>query len=75
VTAKLNKFAAAEWTGLPEWLGTLPENVNFALKSDNARAFLDANGVQYEKASSMAKRDAADVGELGSKSVVMVDCE
>jgi hypothetical protein len=75
VTAKLNKFAAAEWTGLPEWLGTLPENINFALKSDNARAFLDANGVRYEKASSTGKRDAADVGELASKSVAMVDCE
>lgn len=75
VTAKLNKFAAAKWTGLPEWLGTLPENINFALKSDNARAFLDANGIQYERASSTAKRDAADVGELASKSVAMVDCE
>jgi hypothetical protein len=75
VTAKLNKFAAAEWTGLPEWLGTLPENVNFALKSDNARAFLDANGIQYERAPSTSKRDAADIGELAAKSVIMVDCE
>ena len=74
VTAKLNKFAAADWTGLPEWLGTLPENVNFALKSDNVRGFLDANGIRYQTASSAVKRDAADVGELASKSVTMVDC-
>ena len=74
VAAKLNKFAAADWTGLPEWLGTLPENINFALKSDNIRAFLDANGIRYQTAPSTAKRDAADVGELASKSVTMVDC-
>jgi uncharacterized protein len=75
VAAKLNKFAAAEWTGLPGWIGTLPENVNFAIKSDNALEFLGANGVEHQKASSTAKLDPADIGELAANSVIMIKCE
>ena len=75
VTAKLNKFAAAQWTGLSPLNGTLPENVNFAIKSENATSFLEANGLDYEKASSTTKLDPADVGEMGARSVIMVKCE
>jgi len=75
VAAKLNKFAAAEWAGGVGLNGTLPENVNFAIKSENARRFLEASGLDYENASSTAKLDPADVGETAARSVIMLKCE
>ena len=75
VTAKLNKFAAAQWTGLSPLNGTLPENVNFAIKSENATRVLEARGLDYEKAFSTTKLDPADVGETAARSVIMVKCE
>jgi hypothetical protein len=35
---------------------------------------LDATGIAYLTANSAIKMDAADVGERGVKSVVMVEC-
>ncbi|MBK4717622.1 trypsin-like peptidase domain-containing protein [Azospirillum sp. YIM DDC1] len=54
--------------------GSIPQNVNFAIKSSVAREFLDSKGIEYEAAGSMAKLDPADVGETGSKAAVMVEC-
>ena len=54
--------------------GSVPQNINFAIKSGVVREFLDAKGLSYQTAASTAKLEAADVGEIGSKSVVMVEC-
>jgi S1-C subfamily serine protease len=75
VSSKLDTTAAAEWTGTSGWIITLPENINFATKSANAREFLDANHIAYGTAPSTTRLDAADVGELAARSVVMVGCE
>jgi uncharacterized protein len=61
-------FAVAEATG------TLPENINFAIKSGIVRNFLEANQIDYETAQSATKLDPADVGEIATKSVVMLEC-
>ena len=42
VTAKLNALRVARFTG------DIPENVNFALKAEVARAFLDSKGIKYQ---------------------------
>ena len=60
--------------GTSAWILTLPENINFAAKSTNAREFLDANHIAYDTASSTTRLHAADVGELAARSVVMVGC-
>src|SRR5204863_7492561 len=52
VSSKLDTMAAAEWTGTSGWILTLPENINFATKSINAREFLDANHIAYDTAPS-----------------------
>ena len=75
VSAKLNNVAAAEWTGMLELAANLPEGINFAIKSAKAREFLEAHRVQYDTGESTNKLDAADVGELATKSVVMVRCK
>jgi S1-C subfamily serine protease len=68
VTARINALAVAEATG------TLPENINFAIKSLIVRGFLEANRIDYETAQSSGKLDPADVGESAAKSVVMLEC-
>jgi S1-C subfamily serine protease len=68
VSARINDVAVAELTG------TLPQNINFALKSTVIRDFLDAHQVNYSLAQSDQKLDPADVGEQATKSVVMIEC-
>ena len=74
VSSKLDTMAAAEWTGTSGLILTLPENINFATKDINAREFLDANHIAYDTAPSTTKLEAADVGELAARSVVLVGC-
>jgi S1-C subfamily serine protease len=68
VSARINDLAVAEATG------TLPQNINFAIKSTIIRDFLDAHQVEYSLAQSDKKLDPADVGEQAMKSTVMVAC-
>lgn len=68
VVTKLNARVVAEETG------DLPQNVNFALKADVARAFLDELSVRYHAAASTARLSNADVGDIGRRVTVMVEC-
>jgi S1-C subfamily serine protease/uncharacterized protein len=69
VSGRLNALLMAQATG------TLPENVNFAIKSGIVQGFLDANRIDYQAAQSVAKLDPADVGETAAKSVFIVECQ
>jgi len=68
VSSRINDLAVAEATG------TLPQNINFAIKSATIREFLDAHRVDYLVSESDSKLDPADVGEKAMKSTVMVEC-
>jgi S1-C subfamily serine protease/uncharacterized protein len=68
VSARINDLAVAAVTG------SLPQNINFAIKSNTVREFLDAHRVDYSVGPSEAKLDPADVGEKAMKSTVMVEC-
>jgi len=68
VSGRINDIAVAEVTG------SLPQNVNFAIKSGIVREFLDANRVEYLTAASDTKFDPADVAESATKSTVLVGC-
>jgi uncharacterized protein len=67
VSARINELAIAEATG------TLPQNINFAIKSAIIREFLDAHGVDYLTGQSVTKIDPADVGETATRSTVMLE--
>jgi len=54
--------------------GAVPQNVNFAIKSNIVREFLDAKGITYDTVVSAAKFDAADVAERGVRSTVLIEC-
>jgi len=68
VSARVNELAIAEATG------TLPQNINFAIKSTIIREFLDAHRVDYASGQSTNKQDPADVGEMAAKSTIMLEC-
>jgi S1-C subfamily serine protease/uncharacterized protein len=68
VSGRINDLAVAKATG------SLPQNINFAIKSGIVREFLDANRIAYLTAPSSAKLDPADVGEVATKSTVLIGC-
>ena len=68
VVTKLNARIVAEETG------DMPQNVNFALKADVARAFLDELAIGYRTAPAGPRLSNADVGDIGRRVTVMVEC-
>lgn len=55
--------------------GTLPQNVNFALKADVARTFLEAAGISVETSTGGRDLSVADIGEKARGFTVLVDCK
>ncbi|KIL98705.1 hypothetical protein CCC_02155 [Paramagnetospirillum magnetotacticum MS-1] len=68
VTSKLNAMKIADKTG------DLPQNINFAIKADLARTYLDSNGVAYQTAPSSSQMSVADVGERIKRVTVFIEC-
>jgi len=68
VSAKLNELTGDG--GSRE----VPQNVNFAIKSTVVREFLDANGVKYRAAPSVADLKSADIAEQVKQAVVYLEC-
>jgi len=69
VTAKLNAALVARFTG------DIPQNVNFALKVEVARTFLDSNSIPYQTARSDQQLSAADVGDIARPFTVQIECQ
>ena len=68
VTAKLDAVRVARA------IGDIPQNVNFALKADVARTFLDSKLISYKTEASTARLSSADVGEIARPFTVYVAC-
>ena len=68
VTSKLNAMKIADKTG------DLPQNINFAIKADLARSYLDSNGITYQTAPSTTQLSVADVGERIKRVTVFIEC-
>jgi S1-C subfamily serine protease len=68
VSSRLNGSAAAVSTG------TVPQNVNFAIKASVARAFMDAVGVPYRVALSEKQISTAEIGDQARKFTSFVTC-
>jgi len=69
VVATLNVTREAERSG------AIPQNVNFAIKSDLARKFLTDNAIPYSTAAAGAPLSAADVGDRVRKVTAFIECE
>lgn len=68
VVTKLNAKVVAEA------MGDIPQNVNFAIKGTVARAFLESHGVAFDQAPSTKELSHADVGDIGRRVTVLVEC-
>ena len=68
VTAKLDAARVARATG------DIPQNVNFALKAQVARTFLDSNSIAYQTAPSNRQLSPADVGDVARPFTVHIRC-
>jgi S1-C subfamily serine protease len=55
-------------------IGDIPQNVNFALKADVARTFLDSKLISYKVEASTGHLSAADVGEAARPFTVYITC-
>jgi hypothetical protein len=55
-------------------IGTIPQNVNFAITASSLRAFLDAAGVPYQTAPSQFPLEAADIAAKSRLFSVVVEC-
>jgi hypothetical protein len=69
VTEKLNWAFAARLTG------DIPQNVNFALKAEVVRTFLDSKGIAYHSAPSDKQLSPADVGDIARPFTLLIECE
>ena len=69
VTGKLDATRAARF------FGDIPQNVNFALKAEVARTFLDSKGIVYQTARSEQQLSPADVGEIARPFTVQIKCD
>ena len=69
VTGKLDVMRLAPF------LRDIPQNVNFALKAEVARTFLDSKGILYQTARSEQQLSPADVGDIGRPFTAHIECE
>lgn len=68
VTSKLDAVRVARL------IGDIPQNVNFALKAQVARTFLESKQISYKTDKSTAHLSAADVGVIARPFTVHVAC-
>lgn len=68
VVAKLNAIKVAAMTG------DIPQNINFAIKSDVLRIFLDGNDVIYNSAASDSTIDPVAIAKKARTFTVQVQC-
>ena len=60
--------------GVARATGTIPQNVNFAIKGSVARMFLEIHGVPYRRATGDRKLSAEDIANLARGFTVAVEC-
>ncbi|HTT38667.1 MAG TPA: serine protease [Burkholderiales bacterium] len=68
VTAKLDALSVARFTG------DIPQNVNFAVKLESLKRFLDAHRVGYDTVLSGPSLPAADVAQAAKAASVRIQC-
>ncbi|MDO8606774.1 MAG: trypsin-like peptidase domain-containing protein [Phaeospirillum sp.] len=69
VSSKLNAMKIAGQTG------DLPQNINFAIKAEIARKFMQTYSVAFETGPANTQMSSADVGERIKRVTVFVECK
>jgi serine protease Do len=66
--------ATLDTVRLARTIGVVPENVNFAIKGDDAQQFLTAHGVKIAAAESGKELSTAAIAEQAVKMTVRLEC-
>ncbi len=59
---------------MPAAAGDLPQNVNFAIRGEVMRTFLETHQVKFPVSRSVSKQENADIASLGAAVKVRVRC-
>ena len=68
VVSKLDALKLAQRTG------DLPQNVNFAIRGESVRIFLESNKIEFEAAQDTAKLENTEIASRGAAVTVRVRC-
>jgi S1-C subfamily serine protease len=68
VVSKLDALKLAQRTG------DLPQNVNFAIKGESVRTFLESNKIEFEAAEDTARLENTEIASRGAAVTVRVRC-
>ena len=68
VVSKLDALKYAKRTGV------LPENINFAIKAETVRIFLDSENVRYKTARPNRPKSTADIASDAREYTILVEC-
>lgn len=68
VVSKLDALKMAQRTG------DLPQNVNFAIRGDTVRAFLESNNIGFEAAEGSSRLESTEIASRGAAVTVLVRC-
>lgn len=68
VVSKLDALKLAQRTG------DLPQNVNFAIKGESVRSFLESNKIEFEAAEDTARLENTEIASRGAAITVRVRC-
>jgi len=55
-------------------IGTVPQNVNFAIRGEFAQIFLTAHGVKFDTSGSQRRLETDEIAAAGEKSTVFIMC-
>jgi hypothetical protein len=69
VNAQINEIAVAQVTG------SIPQNVNFAIKGITAMTFLEANSIAFETSSDSTTKPLTDIAEAAKRFSVLITCQ
>jgi S1-C subfamily serine protease len=61
-------------TALAAVTGSVPQNLNFAIRGEFAQIFLTAHGVKFDTSGSQRKLETDEIAAAGQKSTVLVVC-
>jgi hypothetical protein len=59
---------------LAQATGAIPENINFAIKGEEAKAFLQSHGVMVKTVDAVGKLDTAAIADRALGVTVRIEC-
>jgi hypothetical protein len=69
VNSQMNDLTVAQVTG------SIPQNVNFAIKASTAMVFLETNSIAFETSSDFTAKPLTDIADAAKRFSVLITCQ